>query len=45
VADARRGEDVLRLQLNPAPVDLAGLVVEGEVGQLLAEVVLRIPPK
>lgn len=40
VADARRGEDVLRLQLNPAPVDLAGLVVEGEVGRLLAEVVL-----
>jgi hypothetical protein len=40
VDDARRGEDVLRLQLNPAPVDLAGLVVEGEVGRLLAEMVL-----
>lgn len=40
VSDERRAEDVLRLQLNPAPVDLAGLVVEGELGQLLADVVL-----
>jgi hypothetical protein len=40
VSDERRAEDVLRLQLNPAPVDLAGLVVEGEVGQMLADVVL-----
>lgn len=40
VADARRAEDVLRLQKNPAPVDLAGLVVEGELGKALADVAL-----
>lgn len=40
VNDDRRAEDVLRLQLNPAPVDIDGLVVEGELGQMLADAVL-----
>lgn len=40
VDDDRRAEDVLRLQLNPAPVDLEGLVVEGELGRSLADAVL-----
>lgn len=40
VNDARRAEDVLRLQLNISPVDLDGLVVEGALGQLLADAVL-----
>ena len=40
VADDRRGEDVLRLQANPAPVDFAGIVVEGDLGRQLADAVL-----
>ena len=40
VDDERRAEDVLRLQANPAPVDFAGLVVEGDLGRALADVVL-----
>ena len=40
VDDERRAEDVLRLQANPAPVDFAGLVVEGDLGKALADVVL-----
>lgn len=41
VDDARRAEDVLRLQHNPAPVDIEGLVVEGEIGQLIADAVFN----
>ena len=41
VADERRGEDVLRLQANPAPVDFAGIVVEGDLGRQLADAVLQ----
>lgn len=37
VDDERRAEDVLRLQLNPGPVDFAGLVVEGDLGRTLAD--------
>lgn len=37
VNDERQAEDVLRLQLNVAPVDIAGLVVEGDLGRALAE--------
>jgi hypothetical protein len=40
VDDDRRAEDVLRLQLNPGPVDLAGLVVEGDLGRALADTVI-----
>lgn len=40
VEDERRGEDVLRLQANPGPVDFDGLVIEGELGRALAEIVL-----
>ena len=40
VDDERRAEDVLRLQLNPGPVDFAGLVVEGELGRALADTVI-----
>lgn len=40
VDDERRAEDVLRLQANPAPVDVAGLVVEGDLGRALADAVL-----
>lgn len=40
VQDERRAEDVLRLQANPAPVDLAGLVVEGDLGRVLADAIL-----
>ena len=40
VDDERKAEDILRLQLNPAPVDLAGLVVEGDLGRALADTVL-----
>ena len=40
VDDERRAEDVLRLQANPAPVDFTGLVVEGDLGRTLADVVL-----
>ena len=40
VDDERRAEDVLRFQANPAPVDLAGLVVEGDLGRGLADTVL-----
>ncbi|MEE2971700.1 MAG: GNAT family N-acetyltransferase, partial [Planctomycetota bacterium] len=36
----QRAEDVLRLQANPAPVDLEGLVVEGDLGRALADAVL-----
>ena len=41
VQDERRAEDVLRLQLNPGPVDFAGLVVEGDLGQALADSVIQ----
>ena len=40
VDDERRAEDVLRLQANPAPVDFAGLVVEGDLGRSLANLVV-----
>ncbi|MEC8864682.1 MAG: DUF1587 domain-containing protein [Planctomycetota bacterium] len=40
VDDDRRAEDVLRLQLNVAPVDIAGLVVEGDLGRALADQVV-----
>lgn len=40
VEDERRAEDVLRLQVNPAVVDLAGLVVEGDLGRALADAIL-----
>jgi len=40
VDDERRAEDVLRLQLNVAPVDITGLVVEGDLGRALAETVV-----
>jgi len=40
VDDERRAEDVLRLQLNVAPVDIAGLVVEGDLGRALADTVV-----
>lgn len=40
VEDERRAEDVLRLQLNPGPVDFPGLVVEGDLGRALADVVV-----
>ena len=37
VDNDRRAEDVLRLQMNVAPVDIAGLVVEGDLGRTLAD--------
>ena len=40
VDDERQAEDVLRLQLNVAPVDIAGLVVEGDLGRALATTVI-----
>jgi len=40
VDDDRRAEDVLRLQANPIAVDLAGLVVEGDLGRRLADAVI-----
>ena len=40
VDDDCRAEDVLRLQLNVAPVDIAGLVVEGDLGRALADQVV-----
>ena len=42
VDDERRAEDVLRLQLNPGPVDFAGLVVEGDLGRALADTVIGL---
>ena len=36
----RRAEDVLRLQANPGPVDIEGLVVEGDLGGALANAVI-----
>ncbi|MGY8749768.1 MAG: hypothetical protein ACKVHR_17130 [Pirellulales bacterium] len=38
--NCREPEDVLRLQLNPGSVDLAGLVVEGDLGRALADTVI-----